>query len=102
MAKVNHTTVVLTKVAQEVKDDKAPVFGLKNILSAGLVLFGRLTSDEQIRIIAEANSLVSAPDSNIDDIQAEFLSHLQAIQKLGRKLPTQAKTTRKGRRKQAL
>jgi hypothetical protein len=55
--RIKHTTVVLTKVAQEVKEDLAPVFGLKNILSAGLLLFGRLSSDQQKDIIAQANGL---------------------------------------------
>jgi len=51
----NPTTVVLTKKAQDIKDDLAPVFGLKNILSAGLILFGELSSDQQKKIIAGAN-----------------------------------------------
>jgi len=53
----NPTTVILTKLAQEVKDDLAPIFGLKNILSAGLVVFGRLTSDEQKQLVTEANKV---------------------------------------------
>lgn len=50
-----HTTVILTEKAQEIKEDLAPVFGLKNILSAGLILVGRLSSDNQKSTIAEAN-----------------------------------------------
>lgn len=55
MDREKHTTVNLTKKAQVVKEDLAPVFGLKNILSAGLLLFGSLTADEQKTIIAKAN-----------------------------------------------
>lgn len=50
----NQTTVILTEKAQKAKDDLAPLFGLKNILSAGLVLLSRLSADEQKAIIAEA------------------------------------------------
>ena len=53
----NQTTVVLTKKAQGVKDDLAPVFGLKNILSAGLILFDELSCSDQKIIILEANSI---------------------------------------------
>ena len=55
MANEKHTTVNLTEKAQLIKEDLAPVFGLKNILSGGLLLFGRLNSDEQKSTIAEAN-----------------------------------------------
>ena len=53
----NQTTVVLTKKAQGVKDDLAPVFGLKNILSVGLILFDELSCSDQKIIILEANSI---------------------------------------------
>ena len=55
MPSKNTTTVVLSEKSQLIKEDLAPVFGLKNILSAGLILFGRLKSDEQKSTIAEAN-----------------------------------------------
>lgn len=56
MASKEQTTVNLTEKAQVIKEDLAPVFGLKNILSAGLLLFGNLDSDEQKSKIAEANT----------------------------------------------
>jgi len=56
MPSKNTTTVVLTEKAQEIKEDLAPIFGLKNILSAGLVLMGKLSAEQQKAIIAEANS----------------------------------------------
>jgi len=55
MSKKDQTTVNLSEKAQAIKDDLAPLFGLKNILSAGLILFGNLTSDQQKRAIAESN-----------------------------------------------
>lgn len=51
---VDRTTVNLTPVAQLIKDNYAPVFGLQRILSAGLVLFARLNDTERVRTVAEA------------------------------------------------
>jgi len=58
----NPTTVRLTEKAQKIKDDLAPIYGLKNMLSAGLILFGRLPADKQKEIILEAlaEDIVSA------------------------------------------
>ena len=55
MPSKNTTTVVLTEKAQEIKEDLAPIFGLKNILSAGLVLLSKLTAEQKQNSIAEAN-----------------------------------------------
>ncbi len=63
MAREKHTTVNLTENSQLIKTELAPVFGLKNILSAGLILFGRLSSDDQKKIIAEANKKPSLDKS---------------------------------------
>lgn len=57
MASKQQTTVNLTEKAQLIKVDLAPLFGLKNILSAGLILMDRLSADEQKAIIAEANGI---------------------------------------------
>lgn len=56
MEKQRQTTVILAEFAQSIKDRLAPVFGLKNILSAGLVLFDEQSDNEQKRIIREVNS----------------------------------------------
>jgi hypothetical protein len=53
--KKQQTTVNLTCKAQTIKDDLAPIFGLKNILSAGLLLFNKLSSDEQKQLIDNAH-----------------------------------------------
>lgn len=55
MPQKKHTTVVLSESGQQIKEDLAPVFGLKNILSAGLILFSRLSDAQQKHMIAEAN-----------------------------------------------
>jgi len=55
MPSKNPTTVVLAEKAQRIKDDLAPIFGLKNILSAALLLFGKLSDTEQKQAITEAN-----------------------------------------------
>ena len=47
MGKKDQTTVNLNELAQKVKEDLAPIYRLKNILSAGLILFGRLSADRQ-------------------------------------------------------
>lgn len=65
MSKKDQTTVNLSEKAQAIKDDLAPVFGLKNILSAGLILFGKLTSDQQKQVIAESNGAESKPESSV-------------------------------------
>ena len=57
MKKPKHTTVLLTEKAQAVKVELTPIFGLKNILSAGLILLGRLSSDQQKKSVSEANGL---------------------------------------------
>jgi len=56
--KVKHTTVVLSSKAQEIKYDLAPVYGLKNILSAGLILFGNLSDSDQKKYIKIANNVL--------------------------------------------
>ena len=54
MKKNQHTTVVLSEKSQEIKEDLAPVFGLKNILSAGLILLNMLDAEQQKAAIAFA------------------------------------------------
>lgn len=64
----NPTTVRLSEKAQVVKDDLASIFGLKNILSAGLILLGRLSAEQKQVIIAEANNKDSKPKIKCSDI----------------------------------
>jgi len=68
MPRKNPTSVVLAENVQKIKDDLAPIYGLKNILSAGLILFGKLTSDQQKNAIVEAKKIISksAPSKKSD------------------------------------
>lgn len=97
----NPTTVRLTEKAQFIKEDLAPVFGLKNILSAGLLVFGKLTTIEQKVMIQRANgSLETEPLQNPDD---EFRKKVTEIcQELGvlqaKKKPcSRTKSTKSGK-----
>ena len=67
----NPTTVRLTEVAQVIKDDLVPVFGLKNILSAGLVLFGDLSDTEQKQVVRRANQNETDVGAVKDEIAAQ-------------------------------
>jgi len=51
MATKNQTTVNLTPQARKIRDELSDVFGLKEMLSAGLILFNKLAGDEQIKLI---------------------------------------------------
>ena len=55
MPRKNPTSVVLNETVQKIKDELSPIYGLKNILSAGLMLFSRLSADDQKKVIAEIN-----------------------------------------------
>jgi hypothetical protein len=61
--KKNPTTVHLTKKADAIRQKEAPIWGLKQVLSAGLILFDKLSAKEQKRAVAEANAVdVDAPN----------------------------------------
>ncbi len=57
MGSSKQTGVNLHEPAQKVKDELSPFFGLKNILSASLVWFGKLKLDDQKQAIAEAQGI---------------------------------------------
>ena len=105
----NKTTVDLTDVAKAVKDKYMPVYGLKNCLSAGLMLLGKLSTDQRENIILECTKPLT-PDQQIDtltdavdiiksqvrDAGGQVLipgKKMQAaINKIRRELPTPAKS----------
>ncbi|HUX80328.1 MAG TPA: hypothetical protein VMW10_11400, partial [Alphaproteobacteria bacterium] len=64
MAEPKHTTVVLSKTVQKIKDELSPIYGLKNILSAGLWLFSRLSDTEQKKAVAQVNELALADEAD--------------------------------------
>lgn len=63
----NPTTVRLAESVRKIKDELSPIYGLKNILSAGLLLFSRLSDTEQKGTIVEVNRADQA-DRQADEI----------------------------------
>ena len=91
MQKVKHTTVLLSENAQKIKIELAPVFGLKNILSAGLILFGKLPADHQKTVIAEANGIEFVkPLSGDEDLDEEIRAFARSFAALTEKLERRA------------
>lgn len=95
MPSKNTTTVVLTEKAQLIKEDLAPVFGLKNILSAGLVLFGKLTTTEQKASIKEANSSLEVEP--LQNPEEEFRKRVLEILKEAQEIPAEKKRGRRAK-----
>ena len=60
----NPTTVRFTEKAKPLKDELAPIYGLKNIVSAGVLLFYRLSDSEQKKAILEANESIEQDEKN--------------------------------------
>jgi len=85
MGKKEQTTVNLNEKAQKIKEDLAPIYGLKNILSAGLILFGRLSADQQRRAIAEANGAEPKPATD-EDLDEEIRQMARSFAVLTKKL----------------
>lgn len=75
MPRKNPTSVALSGKIQKLKNELAGVYGLKNLLSAGVLLFNRLTDSEQKNIIKEVNRLAQPDD-------VEVLSDEQIYEKL--------------------
>jgi len=62
MGSPKQTTVVLNETVQKIKDELSPIYGLKNILSASLLIFSKLTAEEQKQAVAEASEKKIAPE----------------------------------------
>lgn len=88
MAGKKHTTVVLNKTMQKIKDELSPIYGLKNILSAGLWLFSQLSDTEQKKAVAQVNKLAPADQANeiVSDAEADVAKQKR------RRVPKPAKT----------
>ena len=95
MVNEKHTTVNLTEKAQLIKDDLAPIYGLKNILSAGLILFGKLTDTEQKLAINEANS--SLEEVPLPNPEVEFRRKVLEIVKEAQAIPSKKKLSRQAK-----
>ncbi len=79
MPSKKHTSVVLNDKVQHIKERLAPVYGLKNIISAGLVLFDGLSSDKQKKVIADMRL---GSKIEVDDIQTKFEKVKNIIKKV--------------------
>ena len=76
----NPTTVNLTDRAQPLKEELAPIFGLRNVLSAGLLLFSRLSAAEQRRIVAEVNDIeIADPSEGAAESVRYSIKRMQAL-----------------------
>jgi len=84
MGNKEQTTVNLTKIAQRIKEDLAPIFGLKNILSAGLYLFNQLNAQEQKDAIKNANALDEDPSSRVHETIRQVELRAKRASKAGR------------------
>ncbi len=89
MKEIDVTTVRLSEKAQTIKEDLAPVFGLKNILSAGLVLLSRLTDTEQKQAIKEAQGISTTTDGTTpeDHVAAAIAAAAEEAEKKDKKRP---------------
>jgi len=72
----NPTTVRLNKNMQKIKDELSPVYGLKNILSAGILIFSKLSAEDREKAIAETKSknieITKLPASEIRTVRDVF------------------------------
>jgi len=86
MSKKRPTSFVLNETIQKIKEELTPIYGLKNILSAGLLLFSRLSDTEQKRIIAEVN------EENITEKQS-FSSNIKSVRDILKEVASAEKQT---------
>lgn len=82
MGSPKQTTVVLNETIQKIKDELAPIYGLQNILSAGLFIFSRLSDTVQKKVVSQVSKFdrISKSSPNPLTIQ-EFLRDIIDIEK---------------------
>jgi hypothetical protein len=97
MASEKQTTVNLSKKALEIKIDLAPIFGLKNILSAGLVLLNKLSTEDQKRVIEEAKGLSIEEPLQISTDESVFRERVLKILKDSQEIPAEKKRGKKAK-----
>jgi hypothetical protein len=77
---MSRTTVDLAESAEKIRQKLAPIYGVGNILSAGLLLLDRLSSDEQKAIIAEVNGIVpDDPSQQAAESARFFIKKFQGL-----------------------
>lgn len=98
MGNENPTTVRLNETAKKIKEKQTPYWGLKNILSAGLLLFDRLSVSEQKKAIADVNLLPSEDEIAMKFFKkgdSEFKHKILQILKDSQEIPIKKKRGRK-------
>ena len=58
MPSKKQTTIVLDESLQKTKNELAAVYGLKNLVSAGILLFSRLSPVKQVEAIKDVYELI--------------------------------------------
>jgi len=89
MPSLKQTTVVLNESVQEIKDELSPIYGLKNILSAGLLLFNRLSDTEQKKTMAEVSRRARI-DKEVDEIVSGAEDDVAKQKRKGRRRSSKA------------
>lgn len=94
----NPTTVRLNEIAHKIKEKQSPYYGLKNILSAGLLLFDRLSDSEQKKAIADVNLLPSEEEIVMEIFKkgdSKFRHKIRQILEESQKIPIKKRPAQK-------
>lgn len=79
------TTVNLTEKTEPLKQQLMPIYGLRNILSAGVLLFSKLDADNQRKAIEIANGAEIDLDIDVKTDKVELDELWNIVEKLARK-----------------
>jgi hypothetical protein len=81
MEETRKTNVILTKNSQRIKDKYAPIYGLKNLISGALIVWGKLSPQQQQEAIAAAHGLDAEGIVAAAEVQAKESRQKQYHQK---------------------
>lgn len=82
MPRKNPTSIVLTKKAQMIKDRLVNIYGLKPIISAGLILLDQYSDKEKNKIIESVNLADRDEKGNAKELSEELTEIKHKIQTL--------------------
>ncbi len=74
MKNQDRTTVRFEKCMKTVADYLAAVYGLKNLVSAGVYMFAKLPDSEQKKMIADMKNIPKEISATVDEILAAYES----------------------------
>jgi len=83
MATKKHTTVILSPCIEKIKQELMGVYGLKNIISAGLHLFSKLTGEDQKQLIIQINHSEPVDKKKVLTEMIENIKILNTVEKPG-------------------